>query len=393
MRIPKYRLHKASGQAVVDIAGKSYYLGVYNSPQSKTKYKRLIAESLASPAAFSVSKSNPTIAELLLAYAKHCQRFYGTGPESEWRRVKPVLKACKNLYADIRVIEFGPLQFRAVRQSLLDGQHVAKAKRRRLSRRYVNALMDRLRRAFRWGVSESIVPVEIYQALKAVEGLKQGKEPKAIDLPEREAVADSIVEATLPHLPPMLADVVRLQRLLGCRPSEILSVRVGMIVKNADVWEIPLVKHKNAKRGKKRTLYLGPKAQAILSNYIDDIEPDALVFSPKRSEHLRRSVKRKTPKSCGNRPGKSNTVPKTNRKIRESYSPGVFANAVRRACLKAGVERWTPYQLRHSKASELQENTDLETAKSTLGHSQLKMTAHYAKQDEKRARDAAIRFG
>jgi integrase len=386
-------LHKASGQAVVDIAGKTYYLGEHNSKQSKTKYSRLIAEYFASPEAFTVSKSDPTIAELLLAYAKHCQTFYGKAPTSEWWRVKPVLKACKDLYADIRVDEFGPLQFRAVRQNLLDGLHVPKEKRRRLSRRYVNALMDRLRRCFRWGVSESIVPVAVYQALKAVEGLKAGKEPKVVDLPQREGVSDSVVEKTLPHLPPMLADVVRLQRLLGCRPSEILSVRAGMVIKSTDVWEIPLVQHKNASKGKSRVLYCGPKAQAILAKYIDGCGDNELLFSPKRSEYLRRTAKRKTSLSCGNRPGKSNTPRKTRRTLRDSYSPGAYANAVRRACLKAGVERWSPYRLRHAKAAELQEQSDIESVKVTLGHSQIKMSEHYAKQDRKRAREAARKFG
>ena len=43
-RTPRYRLHKASGQAVCVISGKSHYLGPYNSPDSKRKYERLIAE-------------------------------------------------------------------------------------------------------------------------------------------------------------------------------------------------------------------------------------------------------------------------------------------------------------------------------------------------------------
>jgi hypothetical protein len=37
-RIPKYTLHKASGQAVVYIQRKPVYLGAYGSGQSRAKY-------------------------------------------------------------------------------------------------------------------------------------------------------------------------------------------------------------------------------------------------------------------------------------------------------------------------------------------------------------------
>jgi hypothetical protein len=43
--IPKYRLHRGSGQAFVQIKGKRHYLGVYDSPKSKEAYFRFIAES------------------------------------------------------------------------------------------------------------------------------------------------------------------------------------------------------------------------------------------------------------------------------------------------------------------------------------------------------------
>ena len=42
--VPKYRLHRASGQAVVTLNGRDFYLGKYNSQESKTAYNQLIAE-------------------------------------------------------------------------------------------------------------------------------------------------------------------------------------------------------------------------------------------------------------------------------------------------------------------------------------------------------------
>ena len=43
-RIPSYRLHKASGQAVVVIRGDSHYLGQFDTPESRELYERLICE-------------------------------------------------------------------------------------------------------------------------------------------------------------------------------------------------------------------------------------------------------------------------------------------------------------------------------------------------------------
>ena len=45
-RIPSYRLHKATGQAVVVLNGRSHYLGIFGSPESRAKYDDLIAKYL-----------------------------------------------------------------------------------------------------------------------------------------------------------------------------------------------------------------------------------------------------------------------------------------------------------------------------------------------------------
>ena len=47
-RIPSYRFHKNSGQAVVTIDGHDFYLGLHDTPASKQKYARLVQEWLAS---------------------------------------------------------------------------------------------------------------------------------------------------------------------------------------------------------------------------------------------------------------------------------------------------------------------------------------------------------
>jgi hypothetical protein len=44
---PRYYRHKASGQAVVTISGKDFYLGLWKSKASFVGYDRVIAEWLA----------------------------------------------------------------------------------------------------------------------------------------------------------------------------------------------------------------------------------------------------------------------------------------------------------------------------------------------------------
>jgi hypothetical protein len=46
--VPKYRKHKATGQAVVTISGRDRYLGRYGTQASKMLYDRLVSEWLAS---------------------------------------------------------------------------------------------------------------------------------------------------------------------------------------------------------------------------------------------------------------------------------------------------------------------------------------------------------
>jgi hypothetical protein len=43
------------------------------------------------------------------------------------------------------------------------------------------------------------------------------------------------VERTLPHLPPMVADMVRIQRFVGCRPAEVCLLRPADLDRSGDV--------------------------------------------------------------------------------------------------------------------------------------------------------------
>jgi hypothetical protein len=63
-RIPTYRLHKPTGQAVVTLDGRDHYLGQHGAPASRAVHDRLVAEWLTrQPAA-----PCPTVDEIIIRY-------------------------------------------------------------------------------------------------------------------------------------------------------------------------------------------------------------------------------------------------------------------------------------------------------------------------------------
>jgi hypothetical protein len=94
VRVPSYRLHKGSGQAVVVLGGRSIYLGKFGTTASKVEYRRVTAEWLANDRRPPIATVRPqshelagepggrsahcalTVGHLLIAYWKHVQTYY-----------------------------------------------------------------------------------------------------------------------------------------------------------------------------------------------------------------------------------------------------------------------------------------------------------------------------
>ena len=396
-RVPKYRKHKQSGQAIVTINGRDHLLGPHGTKASKLDYDRLITEWLSSgrSASYGAREHAVSITELMVDYVKHVKVYYGTGPNSELHRVTRVLRPLRELYGRTAAADFGVLQFKALRQKFVDEG---------LARSFINASMRRVIRMFKWGVTEGRIAPAIPQPLAMVPGLKRGRTAARETEPIR-PVDDTLVDATLPHLPDVLADMVRVQRLTGCRPAEVCMMRPGDINRSGDVWEYRPKSHKTQHHGRERVIFIGPQSQAVLLRYLVR-DPQAHCFRPCDSEEKRRAAAhaaRKTPLSCGNVPGSHRVRHKRRRAPGESYNPRAYHQAVRYGCLKAfpvpgeiandpaAVEKWTadhhwfPNQLRHSAATEIRQRYGLEAAQVTLGHAQANVTQIYAERDLSKA--------
>lgn len=194
--LPKYRKHKASGQALVTLSGVDHYLGPHGTKTSRLLYDRLVAEWLqACHRSPQVSvEEGVTVVEPCAAFLKHAKAYYvkegcctGVVPG-----FKATIKYLRDWYGRERVDAFGPLALKAVRQRMIDDD---------LSRRYINDHVSRVKQIFKWGVGEQLVLGATYQSLLAVAGLREGRSA-AREMPPVLPVDDAVVDATIPYLPP-----------------------------------------------------------------------------------------------------------------------------------------------------------------------------------------------
>ncbi len=213
-RVPSYRRHKPTGQAVVTLNGRDVYLGKHDTAASRGEYDRLIGEWLAAGRCLSHSHADLAVAELVHRYWQFAKGYYVMDgqPTGSLDRVRVACRILRQWYGRTPAADFGPLALQAVQQRLADTG-------RSRSRRYVNYLAGTIKRLFKWAVAQQLLPEPVYRALTAVPGLKIGR--TAARAPEPIGpVADQAVEATLPYLPAVVSDMVRFQQPTGCRPGE-----------------------------------------------------------------------------------------------------------------------------------------------------------------------------
>jgi integrase len=386
-REPGYCLHKPTGQAYVNLGGKVIYLGPHDTDESRERYNRVKAEWLVNRHSekFQPKHSNgPTMASLGDAYLDHAEVYYAGS--TEYANLKLALLPVSELFALMPAKDFGILQYRACRDWWLRDP--------KRSRQYVNKQMKRLLRILKWSVGEGLIPPSIHQACQCVAPLKAGRTEAKESEPVK-PVPEADVTATISKCTTVVADMIRFQQLVGCRPGELVTITPAMVNRSSEVWTITLAKHKTAYRGKQRTIYVGPKAQKILTKYLLRSE-DAACFSPVESEKERRQTKhdaRVTPLSCGNRPGSNRIARKPRKAPGEAFSTGTYARSVRSACLRAKVTPWSPNQLRHNAATSIRKEFGLEAAQVILGHSELGVTQVYAERDVSKAIAVARQVG
>ena len=403
--VPAYRLHKASGQAIVTVRDsdgtrRDVYLGVHNSPESRVAYADAIGDH-TTPAMgnfpATVAPQGPlTLAALVSRFERHADTYYRRADGSSTNEAKDFglsLRPLCHLFGSLPVTEFGPKRLQLVRLLMTAGyEHPAHGEQSGLARGVINQRVGRIKRLFKWGVAEELVEVGVYQRIKAVDGLKVGRS----DARETEPVASvdwGIVEKTLPRLNPVVRAMVLFQWHTGCRPGEVCVLRTADIDQTGATWFYRPKQHKTAWRGKSRSIAIGPKAQEVITPFLESGDPDAFVFSPARAVEMVRQDRRAQRKTKVQPSQQNRKTANPKRAPRAFYATCAYDLAITRAAKTVGVPHWTPNQIRHSHATAVRRQFGLEAAQVILGHSNANVTQIYAERNESLAADVASKIG
>ena len=193
------------------------------------------------------------VSELVLRFYRHALEFYVDPdgvPTGQHITIRAALRPLNSEYGDLPAHEFGPKRLKTLQATM--------AKKPKWCRGSVNRATSIIKQAFKWGASEELFPGSVAVNLACVGAIKAGQHG-AREKPPIEPVADEIVDATIPKVSELVADVIRVMRLSGARPGEILRVTAARKPIEADptCWLYKPTRHKTKHKGKSRVIAFG----------------------------------------------------------------------------------------------------------------------------------------
>lgn len=248
MKTPKvltYGHHKSTGQARCYVNGKSVYLGLYGSEESRIAYGRIVAAVVSGLPIDAIAPSTrgkspqcesddpgPSIGELCLVFLWHAATHYvKNGKEtSEVYILKSVIRPLNDLYGMLPAKDFGPLALKVVRVKMVELGW---------TRGTINAGMSRIRRICKHAIAIELVNPNILTKLQCVAPLLAGR-TAAHDNAPRSAVESDDITTVKKLVSPLVCDLFELQRLTGSRSGELLKLTTGAIIRTSDVWKAVL---------------------------------------------------------------------------------------------------------------------------------------------------------
>lgn len=393
-----------SGQSIAKFDGVTFYLGKHNSPEAFAKYAHLLQayqangyklpsditpqsvrqlalglgmEPVDTPQKVNQSDKPILVKHVTAAYREHIERIY-QGNAVERERLSRLCDELDKHSGSMLACEYGPRSLQDQRD-----RWVKSGK----SRKYCNRLTNAAVRIFRHAVSQELVDSSRWHALKSVEPLRIGQTAAPETEPVKPVPLDH-VRATAKHLSPQLKAVIRIQVATGARPSEVLTMTPGEIDRSGPEWIYRPTKHKNTNRGKSRAIPLLGDAKEAVIDFINR-DPDSYLFSPREAVAWQNAQKRAARKTKVQPSQRDRSKPNAARGPGDRFDVHSYRRAVARACDKAGVPYWHPYQLRHTAGTLVREALGPESAQALLGHSNIRMTEHYAKVAEQKAIEAS----
>ncbi|WP_437229455.1 tyrosine-type recombinase/integrase [Planctomicrobium sp. SH661] len=262
--------------------------------------------------------------------------------------------------------ELGPRILLLLQESLKHTRCRNHRKKQTLSRFYINRQVAEVKRMIKWACAHEYIPAEIYSKMLPVSGLRRGCGVREADGVQPIELTE--VRLTLPFLNEPIRTMVVVQYLCAMRPSEVCGMRSEWIDRSKTPWLYAPVDHKNTHRGQYLRKAIPQKAAQLLEPFLE----------AKRSEYV---------------------FPACNRAgvVLGPYAVSSLRNAIKRAIHKANqagvkVREWSPLQLRHTVATQIEEQFGREAAQIYLGHSELDTTAIYAQRSAKAVAELAKHF-
>jgi len=338
----------------------------------------------------------------MLSYWRFAERYYVSDgkPTKELGCMRDALRPVRRLYGTLPAEAFGPAKLKLIRDYMIDEQD--------LCRTEINKRTGRIKRFIKWAVSEEMVPPSLGHGLESVTGLSKGR-TRARESPAVGPVPNEWVNAVFPYLPPQLIAMIEAQRHTGMRPGEVVIMRPIDIEMSNDVWIYRPEHHKNDWRGHVRAVAMGPRTQQFLTPFLDRPQASYL-FSPTearewRIEHRKVTSNkvRKTPvypselrarekAKCLRRKRRASRITES-RYSTESYWKALYYAFNKAANEGKSLDRWSPNQLRHARATELRKEFGIEATRVSLGHKRLDATEIYAEKDLMLAIEVARKAG
>lgn len=398
MKLPKLCRHKGRGLGYVTWLGKEIYFGAWPEGKVAPKavreaYGAFVAKLIGGEVPDTRKKGETTVSELCSMFVDWAASELGA---DERRNYSAILTPVVGLFGDTAASDFGPVKLRRIQQWFIENPIEARRKvdgkirtvRIPRTRTGINISINRIRRIWRWGVSRELVKAETLVALQTLEGLELGR-AKAPEAKPRVAVDDKLVGDTVKLLHPIIATMVRLQRLTGMRPGEVCSMTMGQIEQGAAGWLYCPAAHKNRHRGKPRNIPLSPAAVELIRPFVAT-DPNQHLFRPcdlVDQMNQERRAARKTPITPSHRMrGAEN--PK--RRPGQAYTSHSYCRAIAKICKRHGLEQWSPNQLRKSAINEVAQKAGERHARAFAGHADADVTRRfYLEQDIALAQEAA----
>ena len=416
-RLPKLCVHTAKRRWYVRVRGEFRYLGSIDEvSESEAESARLQVLQQATTNKKSARRSLVTVSDVILEYLTQVvdvrYRRQDGSPTHEMVNQKTAFRPLNRVYGDTLAARFDGQSLEALQRIMAGDNWKTPTERARATSRpwccsQINKHIGRVKRMFRWAAGRKMVPAELVAEHALVEPLRPGQhgttEPDDVS-----PVPIQVIEATLPKLTKVVADMVRLQLLTGARPGEVCALtpdqidrtgeRISQVTRGqfrlpAGCWAIVPSQHKTRHRGKARVIPVGPQAVAVLAKYLDR-PGGAPCFSPRENREAfdaARRAGRQTPLT----PSQAKRVRKARprRKAGDQYTTTAYAQSVRKAARKAGQPHWHPHQLRHTAATLLAHEFGPEVARTVCGHSTLSATGIYVERDLKAAFAAIEKVG